>query len=189
MHVFGARGQLFRANPVIPLQKAGYTSSVILEPDESGRFMCRMFDEWSATQTDRIAVAPLNSHLLSLLYEQSAECQHRQTCVGSHVGVRPDGTLLLCRRFQTQCLGSVSWDAFEDIYAGAACRDVRQGKRLASDWACANREICHGGGPHNASVFAGDARASDPLCIDYQMINGHICRRIDVERNEAANHP
>ncbi len=186
-HFFKALGTPFRTNPVIPPFHGQYATNVMLEPMEYGRFMCRLFDEWIKAKTDRVPVSPLDSYLLSLVSGTSPECQHQTSCIGNRIGVRPDGTLVLCSRFQVQCLGHIRVNTLREIFDTATCTALdRRNSSLRSCRACINREICHGGCPHNAVVFSGDTMIKDPLCKDYQMIYDHIRRELHEECHGAA---
>jgi uncharacterized protein len=186
-HFFKAMGTPFRANPVIPPFRGPYGGNVLLERGEYGRFMCRLFDEWIKAKAGRVPVSPLDSYLLGLVSGASPECQHQASCIGNRIGVRPDGTLVLCSRFQVQCLGHIRVNALREIFNTATCTALdRRSSSLRSCRACINREICHGGCPHNAVVFSGDTMTRDPLCTDYQMIYDHIRKGLDEERHGAA---
>ena len=184
---FKTLGTPFRANPVILPFHGKYSRNVILKPGDYGRFMCRLFDEWIKTKADQVPVSPLDSYLLSLVRGRSPECQHQASCIGNRMGVRPNGTLALCSRFQIQCLGHVKVNSFREVYDTAICTALdRRSSSLPSCRVCINREICHGGCPHNAVVFSGAAMAPDPLCKDYQMIYDHIRQNLDRELHGTA---
>ncbi len=177
---FKGLGKPFRANPMIPPFHPAYNEIGRLRPGEYGRFMCKLFDEWIQTETNRIQVSPLDSYLLSLTRGKSPECQQQLSCVGTHISVRPDGSLVLCSRFQDHRLGRIQKNSFKQIHdAGPGSSLAQRANNLTCCRACISREICHGGCPHNAAVFSGDPMKQDPLCQDYQMIYTHLRRELN----------
>jgi uncharacterized protein len=172
---FQSLGSGFRVNPIIPAINAESSSPYLLRQGEYGAFLCRLFEEWTGTEVQRIPVSPLDLYIKAILENAPYECQQRPTCVGSHLGVKPSGDAVLCSRFETHFLGNVHDMALEALFASPLCENLRRrAETLTGCHSCAHWSACHGGCPHNALVFCQDPMAKDYFCRDYQLIFGRI---------------
>ncbi|MBM4284146.1 MAG: radical SAM protein [Deltaproteobacteria bacterium] len=185
---FQGLGYGFRVNPLIPGRHPEASAPSLLQPGEYGAFLCRLFDAWTGTAGRRVMVSPLDLYLRAVLAGAPYECQQRETCVGTHLGVKPSGDAVLCCRFETHPLGNIHDREIRDLWASPFCEEVRRRAETLSDChSCKYWSICHGGCPLNALVFSQDHLAKDPFCKDYQQIFGKIQRAL-AELHKAS-HP
>ena len=176
---FQGLGYGFRVNPMIPGRNPETSAPYLLQPGEFGGFLCRLFDAWASTESLRVMVSPLDLYLEAILGGVPYECQQQGTCVGSHLGVRPSGDVVLCSRFETHPLGNIHDSEIQELVASSFCEDIRRRAETLSDChTCMHWPICHGGCPLNALVFCHDHMAKDPFCKDYQLIFARIHRAL-----------
>jgi uncharacterized protein len=187
---FQGLGHGFRVNPMIPGLNPETSAPYLLQPGEYGGFLCRLFDEWASTEFQRVMVSPLDLYLEAILGGGPYECQQKGTCVGSYLGVKPSGDVVLCSRFETPLLGNIHDREIQELVASPFCEDIRRrAEMLSVCHPCRYWSICHGGCPLNAWVFTHDHLAKDPFCKDYQLIFTKIQRALaDLQRKPHA-HP
>jgi uncharacterized protein len=176
---FQGLGYGFRVNPMIPGRNPESSAPYLLQPGEYGAFLCGLFEAWTGTERRRVSVSPLDLYLQAILGGVPYECQQQGTCVGSHLGVRPSGDVVLCSRFETHPLGNIHDGEIQELMALPFCEDIRRrAETLSECHACRHWSICHGGCPLNALVFGHDPMAKDPFCKDYQLIFAKIHRAL-----------
>jgi uncharacterized protein len=176
---FQSLGYGFRVNPMIPGRNPVASAPFLLQPGEYGSFLCRLFDVWSGTERRRVRVSPLDLYLEAVIGEVPYECQQRETCAGSCLGVKPSGDTVLCSRVETPTLGNIHDREIRELLASSFCDDLRRrAGTLAACHPCRHWSICHGGCPLNALVFAHDHLARDPFCKDYQLIFARMHRAL-----------
>ena len=175
---------------MVPGRNPETSAPYLLQPGEYGGFLCRLFDEWISTERQRVRVSPLDLYLEAMLGEGPSECQQQGTCAGSHLGVKPSGDVGLCSRFETHLLGNIHDREIQELVASSFCEDIRRRAETLSDChPCRYWSICHGGCPHNASVFNHDHMAKDPFCKDYQLIFARIHRALSDLQSKPHAHP
>jgi uncharacterized protein len=183
-------GYGFRVNPMIPARHPEINASYLLQPGEYGVFLGNLFDAWISTAHRRVKVSPLDLYLKAVLSGLPYECQQRETCVGSHLGVKPSGEVVLCCRFGTHPVGDIHDSEIQDLVSSPFCQDIRRrAERLAGCHSCTHWTICHGGCPLNALAFCQDLRAKDPFCKDYQLIFAKIQRTLADLQQTSHPHP
>jgi len=170
-------GYGFRVNPVIPAREG--SGSWLLEAGEHGGFLRRLFDEWTATDSRRVNVSPLDMYLRAVLDGETRECQQQPSCMGTHLGIKASGEAMLCSRFQDHLLGDIREVSVDDVFQLPLCEQVRtRADGLKECHSCVNWLLCHGGCPHNSIAFGHSISEKDPFCKDYQMIFAHIRNRL-----------
>ena len=185
---FKKLGYGFRVNPLIPPRDYNESREFLLKEGEYGKFLCRLFDVWTRTETGRIKVSPLDSYLRAILTGEPTECQHQASCVGSHIGIRPGGDAVLCSRYEKYILGNIREMSINDIFASPLCNEIkRRANDLVKCRSCENRCICHGGCPHNTVVFHHNIMDRDPFCKDYRIIFNHIRSAVKQYSNVGVN--
>lgn len=168
-------GYNFRINPMIPAYNHNKTKEYLLHEGEYGNFLCRLFDEWTQTETQRITPSPLDIYLYAVLEGEPAECQQQFSCIGAYLGIKPNGETVLCTRFQNHALGDIREMTILEIFSSPLCKQIqRRADALSECRSCVNWSICHGGCPHNTIAFSRNLKEKDPFCTDYQMIFAHI---------------
>jgi len=170
----------FRINPVIPGPE-GTDRAARITPEEYGGSLVRYFDAWNVARPDRVNVSPLDNYAVSLLGGALQECQQRDSCARLSLGIKPNGDVVRCGRFQDRVLGNLADTTVEALLAGGK-DDAFDGRAdaLASCHACVWWKQCHGGCPHNAVAFGRDIRDKDPFCAAYKMIFSHIASALSL---------
>jgi len=182
---FQALNSGFRVNPLIPMIGSQKSTPELLRQGEYGRFLCGLFDAWTGTEAMRIPISPLDVYLKAILKNATYECQQRPMCVGSNIGVKPNGDAVLCSRFETHILGNINEMNFDALFASPFCETIRQRAEMLTDChSCAHWTICYGGCPHNALVFCQNPTAKDFFCKDYQLVFGKIRRALNKLNSE-----
>ena len=173
-------GSGFRINPVIPGPDTADREARI-EPEAYGRCLVRFFDAWNVSRPDRVNVSPLDNYVLSLLGGDLRECQQRPSCARLSFGLKPNGDVVRCGRFQDRVLGNLADTTVEALLTGGkdAAFDGRA-VALAGCRACVWFKQCHGGCPHNAVAFGRDIRDKDPFCAAYNMIFSHMTSALSL---------
>lgn len=185
---FTSLGHPLGINPLIP-SRTNENPHLIPAPGEYGRFLCRLFDLWTATETGRIPVSPLDMFLGSLSKGTVSDCRHGTSCIGNHLGIRPNGEAVLCSPFDDLILGNILGQTVSQMYESAACTAIlHRDQTIPECVLCENREICHGGCPHLAAAHRGSIKGRDPFCPDYKMIFTHIRNALVSLENGISTH-
>ena len=164
----------FRINPVIPGPETADRSPRIT-PEEYGGSLVRFFDAWSVPRADRVNVSPLDNYVVSLLGGEIRECQQQPSCTRHSLGLKPNGDVVRCGRFQDRILGNLKESDLTELLAGRASDPFRaRAAALTGCRGCSFWPQCHGGCPHNAVAFGRDLTAKDPFCVAYTIIFSHI---------------
>jgi len=171
---FRSLGTGFRINPVIP-GRAGRDPSYFVEPDAYGASLIRFFDAWVASYPEQVSISPLESYVEAVATGEVSECQHQRTCADCTVGIKPDGTVTICARFQDFPLVGPGPSFLTDLFATdtRSALQTRAGS-LEECRSCADWAICHGGCPHNAVAFGRPPTRKDPFCPAFKSIFAHI---------------
>jgi uncharacterized protein len=170
----------FRINPVIPGPGAA-TQAAQIAPDEYGRCLVRFFDAWSVPRADRVNVSPLDNYVFSLVSGTPQECQQQPSCARQTLGLKPNGEVMRCGRFQDRALGNLTGltpDALRKMLESDPFRT--RVAALTDCHSCTFWPQCHGGCPHNAVAFGRALLAKDPFCTAYKMIFSHIKSALSV---------
>ncbi|MDA8136056.1 MAG: radical SAM protein [Desulfobacteraceae bacterium] len=176
---FNSLGHPLRVNPVIPSPYAGNANRFLLDKGEYGSLLCRFFDEWISTPEHRISISPIDNYLGALIGEGITECRHQPSCIGRHLGIKPDGRAVLCSPFEDMTLGSLLDSTVQDLFDAAVCRQIKgRAEALMECRSCINRSICHGGCPFLAHAAGYTTGETDPLCVDYKRIFTHMRRAL-----------
>jgi uncharacterized protein len=170
----------FRINPVIPGPQALKGPSQI-EPEEYGRCLVRFFDVWSSAESNRVNISPLDNYLYAAVNGVPLECQHQASCATHSLGIKPNGDVTICGRFQDMVLGNLRRSSMRDLLAVVESDPLRaRTSSLDACRACAYWSQCHGGCPHNAVAFGREITAKDPFCAAYKMIFSHIQKALSA---------
>jgi uncharacterized protein len=164
----------FRINPMIPGRHSPNQACQIT-PTEYGKALIRFFDSWIASGPVHVNISPLDSYVAAVASGEPAECQHQLSCAGRTLGIKPDGTVTICGRFQDTPLGRLGASSIAELLAAPTWAALQARPGLITDChGCANWPICHGGCPHNSLVFGLEQTARDPFCPAYKAIFAHI---------------
>ena len=150
-------------------------------PDQYGRFLVEVFDEWVSHDVGDVFVQVFDTALAHWLgMHQTGMCVHARTC-GSAVALEHNGDLYSCDHFvdPEHLLGSIAegrtllelvtspqQKAFGRAKVNTLTRQCRE---------CVVRFACHGGCPKDRFVLSEDGEEGQHyLCAGYQRFFGHI---------------
>jgi uncharacterized protein len=166
----------FKINPVmrspfIPtmMDELGITAR------QYGTFLCTLFDIWMNDENCGIRIGTLDTYIKNVRAGRAYNCQHRDRCLDHIMGIRPDGGLVLCSRFQGEETGNLCDAGILSLREGSFFKDLeRRAASLGECLDCDYYRICYGGCPHHAHVFSGDYMKKDYFCPAYRMIYSRI---------------
>jgi len=174
-------GYGFGVNPMIPSVNDPASGQYLFKSGEYGRFLCNLFDLWTATATHRVNVGPLDIFIRGLVTGETVLCQQQTSCVGASLYVKSDGRTQLCNRSEQPVLGHIVEHSVRDMFKTTFCRDLQhREEQLPACRKCRYQQICHGGCPQLAMTFEGACSSPDPFCRDYRAVWDHM-RRSGVE--------
>jgi uncharacterized protein len=116
-----------------------------------GAFLCKIFDEWIARDTDRIAVQTFEEAARPALGMEHSLCVFRETC-GQIPVVEHNGDFFPCDHFvdRQHRLGNIRETPLGELLNSPALRAFGDAKRDALPRYCRDCEVlamCHGGCP------------------------------------------
>ncbi len=156
---------------------AGVTSRSV-GPEQYGRFLTTIFDEWVARDVGRVFVQDFDV-TLGALFGQYTLCVHAPEC-GDALAMEHNGDVYSCDHYvETDYrLGNVTTDRFGDMLSSAPQREFGRSKRTALPQQCVEcpvRWACHGGCPKDRFTTTVDG---DPglnyLCAGYYAFYSHV---------------
>jgi uncharacterized protein len=142
-------------------------------PEQYGRFLCTVFEEWVRRDVGRIFVQSFEVALAAWMGQDSSLCLFRPTC-GRALVVEHNGDVYACDHFvdHEHRLGNLTQEPLRDLVLGAAQTSFGEEKaRLPGGCeACTVRFACHGGCPKQRFVRVdGDGPSANYLCASYAM--------------------
>ena len=119
--------------------------------EDYGTFLCRIFDEWIARDTDRMAVQIFEEAARPALGMEHSLCMFRETC-GQIPVVEHNGDFFPCDHFvdREHRLGNIRETPLGELLDSQAQRAFGEAKRAALPRYCRDCEVlamCHGGCP------------------------------------------
>ena len=169
--------------PILGSQSCGSRNSGILgadpachmDPEDYGPCLVRFFNAWSLPGPDRVNISPLDNYVRAVVTGKPSECQHQPNCAANSVGIKANGDVTLCGRFQGAAMGNLRRSSLSHLLALRESEPSRAERPLlAGCRACDHWRLCHGGCPHNAFAFGRAPLEKDPFCKAYKTIFAHI---------------
>jgi uncharacterized protein len=177
---FSSLGSGFRINPLIP-GRGGRDPSCQVDSADYGAALIRFFDAWIASYPKQINISPIDNYVAAVATGEPSECQHQLTCADRTVGIKSDGTVTICARFQDFSLVRLGPSFVADLFTTADCIAIQaRASSLVECQSCVNWAICHGGCPHNAAAFGLSPTGKDPFCAAFKAIFAHIRAALGV---------
>ena len=158
-------------------------------PDQHGRFLCEIFNEWVQHDVSRIFVQQFDVALESWLGLTPALCVFRETC-GAAIAVEHNGDVYSCDHFvfPDYLLGNVSETSLSELVNSPRQQAFGEAKcstlpRLCRE--CDVRFACHGECPKNRFMSTPDGEPGlNYLCPSYLKFFRHIDRYMTFMANE-----
>jgi uncharacterized protein len=160
-------------------------SRVLLTPEEYGKFLKTVFDEWMADLQAgrRITVQFFESLVAVAMGQPPITCQMSGSCAGQLV-VEYDGRLYPCDFMVRDewLLGNLHGEPVSEIMRGERLRAYMEwAVRTPEDCrACEFFTYCRGGCPHQRAVRGGDPGRPDYFCRGYKMLFRHALPRLEA---------
>ena len=162
-------------------------------PEQWGRFLCDIFDEWVRHDVGQTFVEIFDCILANWVGEQPGICAYAKEC--GHAGVMEfNGDVYSCDHFvfPEYRLGNIRQKTITEMLYGEQQQQFSQLKSRSLPQQCKECKwlfACHGECPKNR--FARD-RYGNPglnwLCRGYSMFFEHVAPYMDFMKNELLNH-
>jgi uncharacterized protein len=141
-------------------------------PEQYGRFLCTVFEEWVRRDVGRIFVQSFEVALAAWMGQDSSLCLFRPTC-GLALVVEHNGDVYACDHFVDQAhrLGNLTQEPLIEMVRGETQTSFgREKARLPSRCeTCDMRFACHGGCPKQRFVRdSADGPRANYLCPSYE---------------------
>ena len=163
------------------LQKGDLVTKRSVRPEQWGRFLIEIFDEWITHDVGTVFVQMFDAALASWIGAPATMCIFAETC-GDAIAVEHNGDVYSCNHFvepkyllgnicRTHLLEIVSSDAQHRFGADKRDRLPRYCRE------CAVRFACHGECPKNRFITTPDGESGlNYLCAGYKAFFTHIDR-------------
>ncbi len=175
-----AGGRFIQFIPVV--QREGAAGQGV-EPEQYGRFLTTIFDEWLQHDVDRVSVQMFDAALAAWLGRPPGLCVFDPTC-GSALALEHNGDLYACDHFVTpeHRLGNVLDTPLRDLVASETQQRFGRAKGEALPAECRRcpvRFACNGGCPKNR-LSGGDTPGRNDLCAAYRRFFHHADRPLSA---------
>jgi uncharacterized protein len=162
--------------PVAEREGAGVTAASV-RPDQWGRFLIAVFDEWVARDVGEMFVLNFDGALAGWLGRAGTVCVFGPTC-GLGVALEHNGDVYSCDHFvdPDHYLGNILETPLADLVASARQRAFGRAKQesLPSRCrACGWLAVCNGECPKNRFASAGGETGLNDLCDGYRAFFSH----------------
>lgn len=166
--------------PVVEWEDVDRVSSRSVRPDQLGRFLCSIFDEWVRRDVGRVFVQTFEAALRSWVgAPATGVCVFDETCGGALV-LEHDGNVYSCDHFvdEAHLLGNLRERGF--VALASSPSQVRFGRAKLEELPreCLDCEVlfaCHGECPKNRlRAAAGGERGLNYLCEAYRSFFRHV---------------
>ena len=150
-----------------------------VEPEQYGKFLCAIFDEWVRQDVGRVYVQTFDVALESWLGMQPGLCIFRETC-GDAMAIEHNGDLYSCDHYvyPENKLGNVIEQPMESLVNSAQQRKFGLDKRDTLPRYCRECEVrfaCNGECPKHRFIRTPDGEAGlNYLCAGYKIFFKHI---------------
>ena len=156
-----------------------------VEPEQYGRFLSTIFDEWVRRDVGKVYVQIFDVSLGSWVGEPPALCVFSPTC-GNALALEHNGDLYSCDHFvEPECLlGNIMETPMAELVTSDKQRQFGQDKldklpRYCQE--CEMRFACHGGCPKNRLIETPDGEPGlNYLCAGYKHFFKHIDRSMRI---------
>jgi uncharacterized protein len=149
-----------------------------VKPEQYGRFLMAIFDEWVMRDVGKVFVQSFDTALASWLGQPSL-CIFQRTC-GDALALEHNGDLYSCDHFVEPAyfLGNIQQTHMLDLVSSDQQRKFGQDKFDSLPQYCRQCEVlfaCHGECPRNRFIHTPDGEAGlNYLCAGYKQFFKHI---------------
>ncbi len=160
-------------------QDGGSVTDRSVRPEQWGRFLNAIFDEWVKRDVGRVYLQLFESALASWMGLQPAMCTFAETC-GNAVALEHNGDLYACDHYvePEYRLGNIAESHMVEMLASDQQRAFGAAKRDTLPRYCRECEVrfaCHGECPRNRFTTTPDGEPGlNYLCAGYKSFFKHI---------------
>jgi len=163
-----------------PLGAPSSVSSISVQPEEWGRFLCAIFDEWVEEDVDRVRVQIFEEAFRVAVRQEHSLCIFRPTC-GDVPVLEHNGDFYACDHFvdPRHLLGNIKETSLATLLEDSRLREFGQYKLRSLPRCCRECEVmemCNGECPKNRFLMTPDGEPGlNYLCAGYKRFFTH-CR-------------
>jgi uncharacterized protein len=160
-------------------QEGNQVSDRSVKPDQFGRFLSIIFDEWVRHDVGRIFVQTFEATLGNWMGMQSGMCVFNETC-GVGLAIEHNGDLYSCDHFvePNYLLGNIQKEHMIELVASPQQLKFGQDKRDSLPRYCLECDVrfaCHGECPKNRFTLTPDGEPGlNYLCAGYKEFFHHV---------------
>jgi uncharacterized protein len=160
-------------------QTGEYVTDRSVTPEQYGRFLIGVFEEWVRRDVGTVYVQMFDVALANWVGEPSGLCVHSKTC-GLALALEHNGDLYSCDHFVEPAyrLGNIAETPMIELVASSQQRKFGQDKFDALPRYCRECEVrfaCHGGCPKDRFALTPDGEPGlNYLCAGYKLFFHHI---------------
>lgn len=158
---------------------ADAVSSRSVLPEQFGKFLCSVFDEWICSDVGRVFVQIFDQALSAWVGVEPSLCVFRQTC-GRALAMEHNGDVYSCDHFvePDYLLGNLNVVSLEDLVNSGRQQEFGDAKRNSLPQYCVECEVlhaCNGECPKNRFLMTPDGTPGlNYLCAGYRTFFNHI---------------
>ena len=159
-----------------------------IQPEQYGRFMCAIFDEWVRHDVATVYVQAFDVALGNWVGQHSL-CIHSPTC-GDALALEHNGDLYSCDHFvePEYLLGNIQDQHMIELISSPKQRKFGQDKQDSLPRFCRECDVrfaCHGGCPKDRFLSTPDGEAGlHYLCAGYKLFFHHVAPAMSFMANE-----
>ena len=150
-----------------------------VEPEQYGRFLCTIFDEWVRNDVGRVFVQLFDVSLEMWLGQEASLCVFRKTC-GSELAIEHSGDVYSCDHFvyPENKLGNIMEASLRSLVDSPQQITFGEDKNDTLPQYCRNCEVrfaCNGECPKHRFLTTPDGELGlNYLCAGYKLFFNHI---------------
>jgi uncharacterized protein len=150
-----------------------------VEPEQYGRFLCAIFDEWVRNDVGRVYVQLFDVSLEMWLGQEASLCVFRRTC-GSELAIEHSGDVYSCDHFvyPENKLGNIMESSLSSLVDSSQQKTFGADKNNTLPQYCRKCEVrfaCNGECPKHRFLTTPDGEPGlNYLCAGYKMFFNHI---------------
>jgi uncharacterized protein len=163
------------------LQAGHHVTDRTVEPEDFGRFLTTIFDEWVHNDVGEVFVQHFDVALANWHGEPAGVCVFSETC-GLAVALEHNGDLYSCDHYvePDYLLGNINETPMVELVGSPQQIEFGLAKRDSLPQFCRTCEVrfaCHGGCPKNRFTKTPDGEAGlNYLCAGYKIFFNHVDR-------------
>ena len=181
--------------PIVEFDAAGQSLPFCIRPEAWGEFLCEVFDEWIAADTQRVSIRQFDAVLARLVDGTTPVCTMGSDC-RQYFLVEHNGDIYPCDFFVEPRLrlGNLMQQSWTDMQASHLYRGFGAAKSQYPDSCrgCAYLALCAGDCPRHRTFANNEPVRASWLCSGWKMFYEHslprfqrLARRLQRQRAQA----